>query len=836
MAVVFSNNATTVLSSNITNSATSIAVQDGSVFPTLSGTDYFYATLQAPGNTKREIVKVTARSGNTLTVTRAVDGSSASAFSANDAFELRLNAAALNDAVNSGTADLELNSFTGDGSEVDFTLSMEALEANTLVYIDGVYQNKTAYSISGYVLTFSAAPDNGAAIEVTTATVAPIQESTDFLLNQFTGDGSDTTFTLSSSPEENQTTVFISGVYQSKSNYSISGTTLTFSTAPPASSSIEVMVARTVVYGIGTPSNDTVSTAKIVDGAVTPAKLSLTYATETFVGTAVSNLVDSSPAALDTLNELAAALGDDPNFATTVTNSIALKAPLASPSFTGDVDTSGLLKVGTNDTEYANNYIRFKPTGAAYIDHSTVGQAINFRVSGSSSLDTNALTINSTGIDVTGRAVVDGLSSSASIVGTSNSNSLGGTTFTSAISTVGLSSSAAITSTSNSNSLGGTSFTSSIDVTGTATMDSLTVSNTTQNDALGIAQVVNTTANDASNSSMTVKNHSGTGQFMQWEHYGMRVGNRITTNNGVGEVVFTQGNDVEKMRLTANGLGIGTSSPVNNSNRTTLGLQGAWGGQLDIMVGSTVHAQFGTDNFSSGQSCRIQSRDGILFKAGGSTERLRIDAYGGLVIKSVNGSTTAGFYGGNIVNGITAVPAGSGTPFVLGRDTGTLRSAHFGGNLKFDSGYGVQFSVAGGTGTSTSGTLDDYEEGTWTPNVGGGGVTWLYNQGVYTKVGRLVTVTFWLQAGSTDSSTGTVSIVGLPFATNSVGRNTAAIRAYNLNNVPSGTHGLIGWTSGNATSVTVNFVTGGMTGGTAINTNVWQHGAEIHFSLTYMTA
>ena len=397
MAVVFSNNATTVLSSNITNSATSIAVQDGSVFPTLSGTDYFYATLQDPGNTKREIVKVTARSGNTLTVTRAVDGSSASAFSANDAFELRLNAAALNDAVNSGTADLELNSFTGDGSEVDFTLSMEALEANTLVYIDGVYQNKTAYSISGYVLTFSAAPDNGAAIEVTTATVAPIQESTDFLLNQFTGDGSDTTFTLSSSPEENQTTVFISGVYQSKSNYSISGTTLTFSTAPPASSSIEVMVARTVVYGIGTPSNDTVSTAKIVDGAVTPAKLSLTYATETYVGTAVSNLVDSSPAALDTLNELAAALGDDPNFATTVTNSIALKAPLVSPSFTGDVDTSGLLKVGTNDTEYANNYIRFKPTGAAYIDHGTVGQAINFRLSNASSLDKTVMTLSSAG-------------------------------------------------------------------------------------------------------------------------------------------------------------------------------------------------------------------------------------------------------------------------------------------------------------------------------------------------------------------------------------------------------------------------------------------------------
>lgn len=60
-------------------------------------------------------------------------------------------------------------------------------------------------------------------------------------------------------------------------------------------------------------------------------------ATTAFVRTEISNLVDSAPSTLDTLNELAAALGDDPNFATTVTNSIALKAPLASPTFTGTV-------------------------------------------------------------------------------------------------------------------------------------------------------------------------------------------------------------------------------------------------------------------------------------------------------------------------------------------------------------------------------------------------------------------------------------------------------------------------------------------------------------------
>jgi microcystin-dependent protein len=62
-------------------------------------------------------------------------------------------------------------------------------------------------------------------------------------------------------------------------------------------------------------------------GTVTiPAGASISgYATETYVGTAISNLIDTAPGTLDTLNELAAALGDDPNFATTITNLIAEK-------------------------------------------------------------------------------------------------------------------------------------------------------------------------------------------------------------------------------------------------------------------------------------------------------------------------------------------------------------------------------------------------------------------------------------------------------------------------------------------------------------------------------
>jgi hypothetical protein len=56
---------------------------------------------------------------------------------------------------------------------------------------------------------------------------------------------------------------------------------------------------------------------------------------ESYTDTAIGNLVDTAPSTLDTLNELAAALGDDPNFATTVAASLGNKADIASPTFTG---------------------------------------------------------------------------------------------------------------------------------------------------------------------------------------------------------------------------------------------------------------------------------------------------------------------------------------------------------------------------------------------------------------------------------------------------------------------------------------------------------------------
>jgi len=64
---------------------------------------------------------------------------------------------------------------------------------------------------------------------------------------------------------------------------------------------------------------------------------------------------------------------------------------------TGDADVSGNVFVGGANSNFSENNLRFKSAGAAYIDHNTVGQSFIFRTSASSSLDTTAVTIDSSG-------------------------------------------------------------------------------------------------------------------------------------------------------------------------------------------------------------------------------------------------------------------------------------------------------------------------------------------------------------------------------------------------------------------------------------------------------
>jgi hypothetical protein len=100
-------------------------------------------------------------------------------------------------------------------------------------------------------------------------------------------------------------------------------------------------------------------------------------ATKGYVDTQVANVVDSAPATLDTLNELAAALNDDANFSTTVTNSIATKLPLAGGTMTGAIAMGTNKITGAGDPTAAQdvvtkNYVdtNFQATdaGLTYLD------------------------------------------------------------------------------------------------------------------------------------------------------------------------------------------------------------------------------------------------------------------------------------------------------------------------------------------------------------------------------------------------------------------------------------------------------------------------------------
>jgi hypothetical protein len=88
----------------------------------------------------------------------------------------------------------------------------------------------------------------------------------------------------------------------------------------------------------------------------------VTPATTQYVTTAIGNLIDTAPSTLNTLNELAAALGDDVNFSTTVTNSIATKLPLAGGTLTG-VLTGTEFNVGVN---YAGKFNAKQSNADAY--------------------------------------------------------------------------------------------------------------------------------------------------------------------------------------------------------------------------------------------------------------------------------------------------------------------------------------------------------------------------------------------------------------------------------------------------------------------------------------
>lgn len=181
--------------------------------------------------------------------------------------------------------------FTGDGTETTWDLSGDVgTELAPFVYVGGILQDPgTAYNINvltnPQTITFTEAIPNATEITVVYGPVNVTGVPSDatisfqkmapsvFAYDTFTGDGTTTAFTMSQSAlSAKHVLVSVASVLQTpETAYTISGTTLTFSSPPSNSASI---TARYFVGGtVGIPADNSVSTIKIQDGAVTKAKL-----------------------------------------------------------------------------------------------------------------------------------------------------------------------------------------------------------------------------------------------------------------------------------------------------------------------------------------------------------------------------------------------------------------------------------------------------------------------------------------------------------------------------------------------------------------------------------
>ena len=105
-------------------------------------------------------------------------------------------------------------------------------------------------------------------------------------------------------------------------------------------SDFDTQVRTSKVTDLAAPTGSFSMNSQKITSLATPTT-STDAATKGYVDTQITNLVDSAPGALDTLNELAAALGDDASFSTTVTNSLAGKLNLSGGTMTGALTLSG---------------------------------------------------------------------------------------------------------------------------------------------------------------------------------------------------------------------------------------------------------------------------------------------------------------------------------------------------------------------------------------------------------------------------------------------------------------------------------------------------------------
>ena len=441
-----------------------------------------YTLLIDPDTNKEEVITVTAGTGTTLTVTRGQDSTQAvahsagatvrHAVSARDFRELQTHIAARGYDADSGImTNIETHVHglgSGDGSVVG-TAKAQTLSNKTL---SGTVTSSAATFTGG---TFSSGTITSATITSATITSSVIA-SGGIAFEGSTVDGFDTTLTVTD-PTANRTitlpnvtgTVAILDASQTISNKLLSSNTL---------------------------GSDLAAGGFTVSGLPTPAATS-DAATKGYVDTQVANLVDSAPGTLDTLNELAAALGDDPNFATTITNSIASKLSLSGGTMTGAIAMGTNKITGLGDPTSAQD-----AATKNYIDTQTTSAGASATAAAASAAAASA---SATSAATSATSAANSYSAVIGLTGSGILRDMGSITETDTTSSTYLNISTIAASASNSASAAATSATSAA-ASANAAATSATSATTSATSAANSANAAATSATSAANSASAAAN------------------------------------------------------------------------------------------------------------------------------------------------------------------------------------------------------------------------------------------------------------------------------------------------------------------------------------------
>jgi hypothetical protein len=318
------------------------------------------------------------------------------------------------------TAVVDNFTATGDGSTTDFDTGINpGDEVNTWVFIDGVYQQKGEYSYSGSTISFSTAPDSGATIDVTTGTVGGFASADSVLgVYETTTTNTDTYTTGISASNENNTWVFVGGVYQPKDSYTFSSGTLTFDANTPTGQKLSVTATKSLSAG-------SVETNSITANAVTSAKiasnsiLSRHIANNSIVG------ADISATTQITASTFTGALTGDVtgNVVGNLTGTIQTSAQtnITSVGTLSALTVSGQLTAGglSYPTSDGTNEQVLRTDGSGNLSFGTVsGTTINnntnnYVMTGTGTANTlngeSGLTYDGSTLDITGTVTADGL-------------------------------------------------------------------------------------------------------------------------------------------------------------------------------------------------------------------------------------------------------------------------------------------------------------------------------------------------------------------------------------------------------------------------------------------